>query len=198
MSRIHRFESVAAVNEAIDLVCESCSITGNLTVTTALLRGCSFTGVTAIAATTLTCDYESFKNLIAAGISVAGVTSFVPLFAVEQEEFGAKVVTSGQFLALGAANNATSFATESDVQLSMAQSYAIVWMLGRAPATSVTATVRKGGTNQSLAVSPNSSTVSDTSPSHWVLGNQGDLISIGTSGTAGGILRVDVGIVMLG
>jgi hypothetical protein len=193
MSRIHRFDHIAAFTDAVDLVGDFCVIDGNVNCTTVKLRGCSFSGAYSITTTgALSCDYESFKNLIAAGVVLTGVTSFVPLFPRFGLAFGASVATSGQFLLVGGPS-AVSTATEGATQVQMAASYALLSVRARSLTNASTVTVRKGGASQSMTCSPAANgNASDSAIGHWVTGNADDLISTLVGGTAGGLVRAVV------
>lgn len=189
---------IDAITESVDIVCEEGSVVnGNLSANNITLRGCSFTGAYSLTCTTLSCDYESFRALIAAGVNIAGVTTFVSLFAGQVMTWGAAVATTGQFLAPGAQENGTTQATEGNVQIMMPRSYAIRNLYARAPATSCTVTVRKGGVNTSLSCSPASSTASDLAIGHWVTGSATDLISVAVTGAGGGLVRASFEVVLL-
>lgn len=188
-----RFKRVpATTNTAADATLDFCAIDGNLSFNTIKLRGCSFSGAFSLTTVgALTCDFESFKNLIAAATNITAVASFVPNFPRFTLHFGASTLTSGQLLVPGGPN-VVSVATGSEgtVQLGMADSYVLLGITGRAVTQPCTLTVRKGGVSQSMTCSPAASgNDKDFAIAHWVSGNQYDLISMIGGGTAGGLAR---------
>jgi hypothetical protein len=194
-----RFKHIpATTNTAADLTADFCVIDGNLSFNTIKLRGCSFSSnfsLTTVGA--LTCDLESFKNLISSSVVVTGVSSFVANFPRAPQPFGASVATSGQFLLYGGPS-AVSTATEGSGQIQMAASYAIIGLRARSLTNSSTVTVRKGGASQSMTCAPAAGgNASDAAIGHWVTGNADDLISVIVGGTAGGLVRAVLELVLL-
>lgn len=191
-----RFESVPAFTNTVeDFVADFCSIDGNISANTIKLRGCSFSGsfsLTTVGA--LTCDLESFKNLIAATTNVTGVASFVANFPRFGLAYGAAVATSGQYL-VGGTPNVNSTATEGQATYEAANSYVLLGLRGRSLTNSCTLTVRIASATPSptLNCSPAANgDANDYAIAHWLKGNATDQISVLVGGTAGGLVRAVV------
>lgn len=200
MSTVELYNTVVTTSENVDYDANHSLFAANIstTQTIRLRNGCTFSGAISLTCATLYADLESFRNMLNSGVILTGVTAFVPLFDIPQKEWGAAVATSGQFLAEGAAENATTNATEANVQIITDQSYVLLNLEARAPATSCTVTMRVGGVSQTLTCSPSSSTDKDRSIAHWVKGNEGDLVSVLIGGVAGGLVRASCGFIGLG
>lgn len=190
--------SAGVINDAAETVsAKNATLTGNLTAASITLTGCAFASAISITCTTLTVDYETFRALVAAGVNVSGVTTLVPLFGRDQKTFGASVATSGQFLPVGGPS-AVSTATEGATQIMMPSSYAVLALVARSLTNSSTVTVRKGGVDTALTCSPAANgNASDRALGHMVTGNQNDLLSLGVTGTAGGLVRASIEVVLL-
>jgi hypothetical protein len=185
------------INDAAENVTATGTTFGNnITAATATLYLCSFSSAITITCTTLSADYATFRALLAAGATLT-VTTFTPLFPRDIKTFGASTATSGQFLLTGGPS-AVSTATEGAGQLMMPSSYAILAIVARSLTNSSTVTVRKGGADQALTCAPAANgNASDRAIGHMVTGNQNDLISVGVTGTAGGLVRASLEIVLL-
>jgi hypothetical protein len=198
MTQAIRFGKAEGTSDNGNHFYDFAQLTGNISTTgTVTLRGCSFTGAISITCSQLLADHESFKNLIAAGVNVTGVTAFIPLFPRSPQPFGASTATSGQYLLYGGAN-AVSTATQGAGQIQMVASYAILSLRARSLTNSSTVTIQKGGSNTSMTCSPAANgNASDATIGHWVTGNADDLIGVIVTGTAGGLVRAVFELVLL-